>query len=389
MKAVEFKIRYDYWLELITLTLMAIGTVFVFSAGANVGGQYEWKRFYEFTTLKQLLFFPAAVAIMYLVSLIDFRHFSLQRNSIWKSIIPYLLVISVILLIVVLIFGQERNYSKRWLFISLGSMSLSFQPSELSKWVIIIFLAAALDRYHDKLPKFFTCFVPICVIPALSIGLIITQDFGTAAYIALMTALLLWLGGAVWWHFLTPLPIVIPGFIAAIVSSETRMNRIRHFMNPEDMLYQADQSLRTIATGGLLGKGLGRGIFKYGHLPEDTTDFIFSIICEETGFIGALLVIVLFLLFSILGIKAVMRCEDRFGRLLGLGIVLCIAIQAVVNIGVVTVVLPTKGIPLPLISAGGTSMLLTAGAMGILLNILRKTEAQLDPVDAGVFFRKD
>jgi cell division protein FtsW len=293
------------------------------------------------------------------------------------------------MLVAVLVFGQERNYSKRWLFISLGPMSLSFQPSELSKWVIIIFLAAAMDRYRDKLSKFVTCFVPICIIPAISIGLIITQDFGTAAYIALMTALLLWLGGATWWHFLTPLPIIIPGFIAAIVSSETRMNRIRHFMTPGDMLYQADQSLRTIATGGLFGKGLGRGIFKYGHLPEDTTDFIFSIICEETGFIGALVVIILFLGFTLLGIRAVMRCQDQFGKLLGLGIVLCIAIQAVVNIGVVTVVLPTKGIPLPLISAGGTSMLLTAAAMGILLNILRKTEAQLDPVDAGVFFHKD
>ena len=385
----EVKIRYDYWLELVTLTLMAIGTVFVFSAGANVGGHYEWKRFYEFTTLKQLLFFPAAIAIMYLVSLVDYRQFSLQRQNPLKSVIPYLVIISVLMLVAVLVFGQERNFSKRWLFISLGPMSLSFQPSELSKWVMVIFLAAVLDRYQERLPKFFSCFVPICILPAVSIALIITQDFGTAAYIALMTAILLWLGGAVWWHFLTPLPIVIPGFIAAIVSSETRMNRIRSFMNPSEMLYQADQSLRTIATGGLFGKGLGRGIFKYGHLPEDTTDFIFSIICEETGFIGSMVVIVLFLAFTILGIIAVMRCEDRFGKLLGLGIVLCIAIQAVVNLGVVTVVLPTKGIPLPFISAGGTSMLLTAAAMGVLLNILRQIESQLNPVNAGVFFRKD
>lgn len=389
MKAIDLKIRYDYWLELVTLMLMAIGTVFVFSAGANVGGQYEWKRFYEFTTLKQLMFFPAAVVIMYLVSLIDYRQFSLQRQNLFKSILPYLVILSVLMLVAVLIFGQERNFSKRWLFISLGPMSLSFQPSELSKWIIIIFLAAVLDRYQDKLSKFFGCFVPICILPMISIALIITQDFGTAAYIGLMTALLLWLGGAVWWHFLTPLPIVIPGFAAAIVTSQTRMNRIKDFLDHGTMAYQAEQSLKTIASGGLFGKGIGRGIFKYGHLPEDTTDFIFSVICEETGFIGAIVVIALFLIFTALGIMAVMRCQDRFGRLLGLGIVLCVSIQAAVNIGVVTVVLPTKGIPLPLISAGGTSMLLTAAAMGILVNILRKTEAQLDPVDAGVFFHKN
>jgi cell division protein FtsW len=131
------------------------------------------------------------------------------------------------------------------------------------------------------------------------------------------------------------------------------------------------------------------GVFKYGHLPEDTTDFIFSVVAEETGFVGAIIVILLFVLFMILGLKAVSRCEDRFGRLLGYGIVLCITIQAAVNIGVVTVVLPTKGIPLPLISAGGTSMLLTAATMGILLNILRQTQERLSPSSMAVFLARD
>jgi cell division protein FtsW len=389
MKHLELKIRYDYWLELVTLTLMAIGTVFVFSAGANVSGQYDWKRFYEFTTLKQLLFFPAAVGIMYLVSYFDYRRFGFIKKNPLKSLTPYLVILSILLLVVVLVFGEERNYSKRWLFITLGPINLSFQPSELAKWVMIIFLAAIMDRCHDDLNKFFTRFVPICIVPTAVAALIITQDFGTAAYIALMTAVLLWLGGAVWWHFLTPLPLVIPGFIAAIVTSQTRMNRIKDFLDHGTMAYQAEQSLKTISSGGLMGKGLGRGVFKYGHLPEDTTDFIFSVVCEETGFIGALVVVALFVLFTVIGLTAVMRCQDRFGRLLGLGIVLCISIQAVINIGVVTVVLPTKGIPLPLISAGGTSMLLTATAMGILLSILRHNEAQLNPANAGVFLQRD
>lgn len=389
MRFPELKIRYDYWLELIVLALMATGTVFVFSAGASVAGQYDWKQFYDFGTLKQLLFFPAAVVVMYLFSLVDYRRFSLAGRKPWKSFTPYLLALSMLLLAAALIFGVERNQSKRWIDIAPGPMYISFQPSEMAKWVILIFLAAILDRCGDDMKPFFRRFVPICVVPAAAVALIITEDFGTAAYIAMLAFLMLWLGGAVWWHFLTPLPIVIPGFIAAVLSSPTRMNRIRDFLDPEKMSYQADQSLRAIATGGVFGKGLGMGVFKYGHLPEDTTDFIFSIVAEETGFIGAITIIILFVLFTILGLAAVRRCQDRFGRLLGYGIVLCVAIQAAVNIGVVTVMLPTKGIPLPLISAGGTSMLLTAAAMGILLNILRRTETLLKPETAGVFFRKD
>jgi len=138
------------------------------------------------------------------------------------------------------------------------------------------------------------------------------------------------------------------------------------------MAYQARQSLVAISTGGLLGKGLGRGVVKYGHLPEDTTDFIFSIIAEEMGLAACGFVILLFIIFAVAGMAIALRCRDRFGRLVAGGIVTAITIQAAVNIGVVTVVLPTKGIPLPFISAGGTSMLLTSAAVGILLSIARQ-----------------
>ena len=128
-----------------------------------------------------------------------------------------------------------------------------------------------------------------------------------------------------------------------------------------------------LGSGGLLGRGLGEGICKYGHLPEDTTDFIFAIIGEELGFAGTMAIILLFIVFVWLGLLVVKRCEDRFGRILAAGIVLTIALQAAINIGVVTVVLPTKGIPLPFVSAGGTSMLLSATAVGILINIAKQT----------------
>jgi cell division protein FtsW len=306
MRIPEPKIQYDYWLEVVVLTLMAIGTVFVFSAGASLSGQFDWKRFYDFTTGKQLIFFPAAVVTMYLFSVLNYRRLRLADIKVWKSLTPYLLALSMGLLVAVLVFGEERNQSKRWLDIVPGMTYISFQPSEMAKWVVLIFLAAILDRCGDNMKPFFRRFVLICLLPATIVGLVITEDFGTAAYIALLTFMMLWLGGARWWHFLVPLPVVVFGFIAAIISSPTRTNRIKAYLNTflhsHDLPYQADQSLRAIATGGIFGKGLGMGVFKYGHLPEDTTDFIFSVVAEETGFIGASVIILLFMLFTVLGL---------------------------------------------------------------------------------------
>jgi cell division protein FtsW len=169
----------------------------------------------------------------------------------------------------------------------------------------------------------------------------------------------------------------VAGFAAALISSPARIQRIVAFFNSEKLAgsaaYQANQSLIALGSGGLFGKGLGEGICKYGHLPEDTTDFIFAIIGEELGFAGTAAVIGLFIVFTWLGILVVVRCKDRFGQLLAGGIVMAVAIQAAINIGVVTVVLPTKGIPLPFVSAGGTSMLLSSAAVGILLNIAKQS----------------
>ena len=157
-----------------------------------------------------------------------------------------------------------------------------------------------------------------------------------------------------------------------VMTSDYRMERVTSFLDSSDIGYQANQSLIAISTGGLFGKGLGRGVVKWDHLPEDTTDFIFSVIAEEMGIAGCGFVILLFIIFAVAGVMVSLRCRDRFGRLLAAGIVMAISIQAAVNIGVVTVVLPTKGIPLPFISAGGTSMLLTSAAVGILLNIAKQ-----------------
>jgi len=389
------------YIVMVVVSLMAIGTVFVFSAGANISQDLDLQKFYNYPALRQILFFPLACLIMFAVSCFDYRRFSLAPTS---SVLPpcllsktergeagedkrgwmrspttYLLVLSVVLLILVLLpqFGMEINRARRWFRIPAGPITVSFQPSELAKWAIIVFLAGVCDRFATELKLYWKRFVPICFVVGLVAGLIVIEDFGTAAFISLLAFLMLIIAGVKWWHILTPLPLAAAAFLAVLIRSPSRMQRIIAFLHPEKLTdsaaYQANQSLVALGSGGLFGKGLGRGICKYGHLPEDTTDFIFAIIGEELGFIGDAVVIGLFIAFVCLGILVILRCRDRFGQLLAGGIVLTIALQAALNIGVVTVVLPTKGIPLPFVSAGGTSMLLSSAAVGVLLNIAKQS----------------
>jgi len=358
----------------VVVLLMAIGAVFVFSASADIGQELDLQKFYDYPGLRQILFFPLACLILFTVAAFDYRRLRVRRG--WmKSPILYLLILSIALLILVLIpgFGTRINYARRWFRFAVGPFKVSFQPSELAKWASVFFLAAFCEKYGPGIRSFWKRFVPACCIVGAVVGLIIIEDLGTAAFVAFLAFLMLIIAGAKWWHVLAPLPFGVLGFVGVLVRSPARMRRIAAFLNPEkwsdSVAYQADQSLIAIGSGGLLGKGLGGGICKYGHLPEDTTDFIFAIIGEELGFLGNAVVIGLFIIFLWLGILVVVRCKDRFGQLLAGGIVLAIGIQAAVNIGVVTVVLPTKGIPLPFVSAGGTSMLLSSAAVGVLLNI--------------------
>jgi cell division protein FtsW len=376
----------DY-IAMIVVFLMAIGAVFVFSASASIGQEMDLTKFYEYASMKQILFFPMACVIMYIFACLDYHILSLEKGWL-KNPTIYFLILSILLLALVLSqkffpvlpFVQAKNEHYRWLNIPLGPISMSFQPSELAKWMVIFFLAAVCDKYQDGIRKYWKGFMPVCLVIGLVVSLVIVEDFGTAAFIALLSFLMLIIGGVKWRHILTTLPFGATAFFLMLVSFPSRMKRISAFVDPEkwsdSAAYQATQSLIALGSGGLWGKGLGRGICKYGHLPEDTTDFIFAIIGEELGFAGTIAVIGLFILFVCLGILVVIRCHDRFGQFLASGIVLTIAIQAALNIGVVTVVLPTKGMPLPFISAGGTSMLLSSAAVGILLNIARQSASE-------------
>ena len=376
-------------IAMVIVLLMALGTVFVFSASANIGQDIDLQRFYEYTSLRQILFFPLACLIMYFFACLDYHRLSLEKGWL-KNPTVYFLILSIVLLALVLSqkfypvlsrFVPAKHDHYRWLSIPLGPISVSFQPSELAKWMVIFFLAAVCDKFRDGIRLYWKGFVPICMVVGLVVMLVIVEDFGTAAFISLISFLMLIIAGVKWWHILTPLPFGAVAFAFMLINSPSRMKRIAAFVNPEkwtDTAYQANQSLIALGSGGLWGKGLGKGICKYGHLPEDTTDFIFAIIGEELGFVGNAAIILMFMMFVGLGILVVIRCRDRFGQLLAGGIILAIAIQAALNIGVVTVVLPTKGIPLPFVSAGGTSMLLSAAAVGVLLNIARQPAGDND-----------
>ncbi len=367
------------------ILLMATGTVFVFSASANITQNIDLRHFYNSASLRQILFFPLAILIMFTASAINYHRFEFNKHLL-KSPAVYALVFSIALLAIVLYqrfhpvfptFIPKIHNHYRWLKIPLGPITISFQPSELAKWVIVFFLAGLCAKEGFNLHLFRKRFVPLCIIIAIVVGLIIIEDLGTAAFITLLAFIMLTIAGAKWRHLLAPLPFALIAFCLILWLYPHRMQRIVAFLKPAELAdsanYQANQSLIALGSGGLFGKGLGSGICKYGHLPEDTTDFIFAIIGEEFGFVGTAAVITLFIAFLWLGILVIKRTKDDFGKILAAGVVLTIAIQAAINIGVVTVVLPTKGIPLPFVSAGGTSMLLSAAAVGTLLNIAKQT----------------
>ena len=371
-------------IAMVILFLMATGAVMVFSASANLGQEFDLRHFYSFPGLRQIAFFPIAVVVLFIASLPDYQFWRF-RSRWYACPTVWLLAAAVALTVVVLVpsLGTTVNQARRWLRIPLGPASISFQPSELAKWMMVFFMAGFCAKAGPELKLYWQRFLPLCAMIGLVCGPIVIEDFGTAAFIALISFTILIVAGVRWWHLLTLVPVGAVGLVAALIQAPHRMQRLAAFLHPEwfgeSVAYQANQSLIAIGSGGLWGKGLGEGISKYGHLPEDTTDFIFAIVGEELGVVGTIGVIALFILFICLGLAVVVRCRDPFGRLLAAGIVLTIGVQAALNIGVVTVVLPTKGIPLPFVSAGGTSMLLSSAAVGVLLNIAaRSGSSELD-----------
>lgn len=292
---------------------------------------------------------------------------------IYKKLVPFILLSLFILMILVLTpLGIENNGAKRWL--NFGFVTI--QPSEFVKLGIIIYLASIYSKKQEYINNLVRGVIPPLVIVAIFFSLILLQrDLGTGMSIIFFTMAMIFCSGAQFKHMfgLGILSMII--FTIFIFTQHYRFERLVSFMDPwshrNDSGYQLVQSLIAIGNGGFDGNGFGQSMQKYLYLPYAHTDFIFAILAEEFGFIGVVFVIFCYAAFIYYGIRASIRCPDSFGTLLGIGIVSMIAIQTLINIGVTSGRLPVTGITLPFISYGGSSLILTLGSVGILLNISR------------------
>lgn len=363
----EIFLRKPSWplyrkLTALVLTLTGLGVVMVASATFVLAGQ-KFGNPYFF--LKKEILWAALGFIAFLfaqkINLNDLRRFSRP-----------ILLAALILLVMVLIFGQEINGAKRWLEIG----PFSFQPSEFAKIAILIYLADFLDRKNSKMQNLFLSFMP----PGLLIGIVIVliylgQDLGTVLLIAAVVILLYFTAGAPLKYLGIMAFTVLVGTGLAILKEPYRWTRIISFLHPENdptgKGYQINQSFLGVGNGGIFGVGLGQGRQKLFYLPEVHTDFIFANIAEELGLFGSTFFIALFFFLVHWGIQTARRSTDRFQSLLATGITGLIGLQAILHISVVIGLLPNKGTTLPFISYGGSSLLFTLFAAGLLVNIAR------------------
>ncbi|TCZ75531.1 stage V sporulation protein E [Paenibacillus albiflavus] len=354
----------DVWIIVTTLLILTIGIIMVYSASA-VLAFHEYGDWYYYLK-RQLLFAALGIGAMFVTMNADYY--------IWKKYANLILIVCFALLVIVLIpgVGVIRGGARSWL----GIGSFGIQPSEFMKMGIIIFLAKMLSNEQMRMEHFTKGLLPPLGFIGIAFGLIMLQpDLGTGTVLVGASILMIFVAGARLLHLSYFVIAGVLGFIGLILMNTERLDRITAFLDPwKDPLgsgYQAIQSLYAIGPGGLVGLGLGMSRQKYNYLPEPQTDFIFSIISEELGFIGGAFLLVLFMILIWRGMRAAITAPDKFGSLLAVGIVGMIAVQVIINIGVVIGMFPVTGITLPLVSAGGSSLTLMLTAIGVLLNISR------------------
>ncbi|HRZ87197.1 MAG TPA: putative lipid II flippase FtsW [bacterium] len=358
-------------LFIIMIVLLCVGIVMIYSTSAIFADVRYGSNYYFLK--RQLLWLALGLAGFFTFSQIDYHRFrGLSRVGI---------VVSLVLLAAVFIphVGRGAGGAKRW--ISLGFFS--FQPSEIAKYATIIFLADYLDRKQSTIGLFFKGFIPPCMVLGAVLVMIVAQpDLGTVIAIALVSLILFFIGRVRIAHILTMILGSLPALYVLLFRVEWRRKRLLAFLDPwkdpQGSGFQIIQSFIALGSGGLFGVGLGQSRQKLFYLPEAHTDFIFSIIGEELGLVGTLAVVVLFILFLYLGARIVLRAADYFGQLLSAGIVSMITLQTIVNVSVVTGSIPTKGLPLPYISFGGSSLLLIMTATGVLMNVAKQAGKKVE-----------
>lgn len=354
----------DFILIIVTLTLLAVGLTMVYSASA-IWAEYKFHDSFFFAK-RQMLFAAVGIIAMFFIMNVDYWT--------WRTWAKVLVIICFVLLILVLIpgIGNVRNGSRSWI----GVGAFSIQPSEFMKLAMIAFLAKFLSDNQKVITSFTKGLMPSLGIVFLAFGLIMLQpDLGTGTVMVGTCVVMIFIAGGRISHFIGLGLIGLAGFVALILSAPYRIKRITSFLDPwEDPLgsgFQIIQSLYAIGPGGLFGLGLGQSRQKFFYLPEPQTDFIFAILSEELGFIGGSFVILLFALLLWRGIRIALGAPDLYGSFLAVGIIAMVAIQVMINIGVVIGLMPVTGITLPFLSYGGSSLTLMLMAIGVLLNISR------------------
>ncbi len=356
--------RMDFGILFVVLLLCAIGLVMVFSASyysaqEKIGDSLFYVR-------KQAIYLALSIPVMFLLTRIDYHVLDKLKT-------PILLVCGV-LLVAVLLFGSEYNGAKRWLSIA----GQSIQPSEVAKFGMMIYMSAFMASRQHLMKDFFKGLLPMLLVLGIICGLIMLQpNMSMAVIIGMMGIAMLYVGGADFKYIALMMLGGVGLFILLAVIEPYRYARLVSFTDPwkdsSGTGYQLIQSLYALGAGGLFGQGLSNSRQKLLYLTFGESDFVYSIVGEELGFIGAAVVLLLYLFIVYRGIRVALKCKDRFGSLLAAGITIVFALQVAVNVGVVTGVMPTTGQAMPFISAGGSSLLIFMSAMGVLLNISRHT----------------
>lgn len=359
------RVKEDRLILLSTLTLLCFGLVMVYSASSVMA----LKRYGDsaYFLKRQLVWAAGGLVAMFLVWKMDYKKL--------RAVSLPLLVVCFFLLVLALV-GPEVNGARRWIRFA----GLSVQPSEFTKPVLFVFVAASLARRADKLGDFWSGLGPYLILAGTFILLVVLEpDLGTAALITAVVFTMMFVAGARPGHLLGLCLAAVPILYIQLFRVGFRKHRLSSFIDPwSDPLgagFQVIQSFLAFGGGGLTGLGLGESRQKLLFLPEPHNDFIFSVIGEEFGFVGAVAVALLFVLFTLSGLRLALRCRDGFGGMLAFGLTLMIGLQALINMGVATGLFPNKGMPLPFISAGGSSVFVALLSVGIILSIARAERA--------------
>jgi cell division protein FtsW len=362
------KLKSDPVLFIATLGLVCLSIVMVWSASAVVAME-RYQQPYLFL-IKQLMWATFGLAVLWVAMGVDYRRYR-EPRFIWGCLAV------VALCLVAVLFSPPVNNARRWF--SIGGLGI--QPSELAKLAAIFFIASMLERRMHRINELGYALLPIGLVVGLLVALILLEpDFGTSMSLALIAAVMVFAAGLSYMYvaFAGAMLLPLAGFI--MLGAEYRRRRLFAFLHPwDDPLgdgFQLIQSLIAVGTGGVSGRGLMQGVQKLFYLPEPHSDFIYAVISEELGLIGATVVLACFCLITWRGLRIASRAPDSFGAFIALGLTTMIAVQALVNISVVLGMMPTKGIPLPFVSAGGSSLIINLLGMGVLLNVSRHASSE-------------